>query len=32
MACKTGKLIATVKAKVEPTPELVELLKRYAAG
>jgi len=35
MACKTNKtdkLIATVKAKVEPTPELVELLKKYRDG
>jgi len=32
MACKTDKLIATVKAKVEPTPELVELLRRYRDG
>jgi len=35
MACKTGKddkLIATVKAKVEPTPELIELLRRYREG
>jgi len=35
MACKTDKndkLIATVKAKVEPTPELIELLKRYRDG
>jgi len=32
MACKTGKLIATIKAKVEPTPELIELLKRYRDG
>jgi len=32
MACKTGKLTATVKAKVEPTPELIELLKRYRDG
>jgi len=35
MACKTDKndkLIATIKAKVEPTPELIELLKRYREG
>jgi len=32
MACKTDKLIATIKAKVEPTPELIELLKRYRDG
>jgi len=32
MACKTGKLTATMKAKVEPTPELIELLKRYRDG
>jgi len=35
MACRTDKndrLIATVKAKVEPTPELIELLKRYRDG
>jgi len=32
MACKTDKLLATVKAKVEPTPELAELLKRYRDG
>jgi len=35
MACKNDKndkLIATVKAKVEPTPELIELLKRYRDG
>jgi len=32
MACKTDKLIATVKAKVEPTPELIELLRRYRDG
>jgi len=35
MACKTDKndkLIATIRAKVEPTPELVELLKRYRDG
>jgi len=35
MACKTDKndkLIATIKAKVEPTQELVELLKRYRDG
>jgi len=35
MACKTNKndkLIATIKAKVEPTPELIELLKRYRDG
>jgi len=35
MACRTDKndrLIATVKAKVEPTPELIELLKRFRDG
>jgi len=35
MACKTDKnnrLIATIKVKVEPTPELVELLRRYRDG
>jgi len=35
MACKTNKtdkLIATIRAKVEPTPELIELLKRYRDG
>jgi len=32
MACKTDKLTATVKAKVEPTPELLELLRRYRDG
>jgi len=32
MACKTGKLTATVKAKVEPTPELIELLRKYRDG
>jgi len=32
MACKTDKLIATIRAKVEPTPELIELLKRYREG
>jgi len=35
MACGTGendKLIVTVRAKVEPTPELIELLKRYRDG
>jgi len=32
MACKTDKLMATIKAKVEPTPELIELLKRYRDG
>jgi len=35
MACKidkTERLIATVKAKVKPTPELIELLKRYRDG
>jgi len=34
-ACKTDKndkLIVTIRAKVEPTPELVELLKRYRDG
>jgi len=35
MACKTDKndkLITTIKAKVEPTPELIELLRRYRDG
>jgi len=35
MACKTNKterLIVTIRAKVEPTPELIELLKRYRDG
>jgi len=35
MACKTDKtdkLIAAIRAKVEPTPELIELLKRYRDG
>jgi len=35
MACETSKkdkLIVVIKAKVEPTPELVELLKRYRDG
>jgi len=35
MACKTDKndkLIVAIRAKVEPTPELVELLKRYRDG
>jgi len=35
MACKTDKndkLIVTIKAKVEPTPELIELLRRYRDG
>jgi len=32
MACKTDKLIATIKAKVEPMPELIELLRRYRDG
>jgi len=32
MACKTDKLIATIRAKVEPTSELIELLKRYRDG
>ena len=32
MACKTDKLLATIKAKVEPTPELIELLRRYRDG
>jgi len=35
MACKTDKndkLIVTIRAKVEPTPELIELLKRYREG
>jgi len=32
MACKNDKLIATIKAKVEPTPELIELLRRYRDG
>jgi len=32
MACKTDKLLVTIRAKVEPTPELVELLRRYRDG
>jgi len=32
MACKTNKLTATIKAKAEPTPELIELLRRYRDG
>jgi len=35
MACKTNKndkLIAAIRAKVEPTPELIELLRRYRDG
>jgi len=35
MACgrdKKNTLIATIRAKVEPTPELIELLKRYRDG
>jgi len=32
MACKNDKLIATIRAKVEPTPELIELLRRYRDG
>jgi len=32
MTCKTDKLIATIKAKVEPTPELIKLLRRYRDG
>jgi len=32
MACGTDKLILTIKAEVEPTPELIELLKRYRDG
>jgi len=32
MACKIDKLTATIRAKVEPTPELVELLRRYRDG
>jgi len=35
MACKTDKndkLIVAIRAKVEPTPELVELLRRYRDG
>ena len=32
MTCKTDKLTATIKAKVEPTPELIELLRRYRDG
>jgi len=32
MACKTDKLTATIKAKAEPTPELIELLRRYRDG
>jgi len=35
MACETNKndkLLVTIRAKVEPTPELFELLKRYCDG
>jgi len=32
MTCKADKLIATIRAKVEPTPKLIELLKRYRDG
>jgi len=32
MACGTDKLLVTIRAKVEPTPELVELLRRYRDG
>jgi len=32
MACVTDKLLVTIKVKVEPMPELVELLKRYCDG
>jgi len=32
MACKNDKLTATIRAKVEPTPELIELLRRYRDG
>jgi len=35
MACETSKkdkLIVVIKAKVEPTPELIELLRRYRNG
>jgi len=35
MACETSKkdkLIVVIKAKVEPTPELIELLRRYRDG
>jgi len=32
MACKNDKLIAAIKAKVEPTPELIELLRKYRDG
>jgi len=32
MACKTGKMIVAIRAKVEPTPELIELLRRYRDG
>ena len=32
MACKNDKLTATIKAKVEPTQELIELLKKYRDG
>jgi len=35
MTCRTGendRLIVAIKAKVEPTPELIELLRRYRDG
>jgi len=32
MACKNDKLIVAIRAKVEPTPELLELLRRYRDG
>jgi len=32
MACKNDKLIATIRVKLEPTLELIELLKRYRDG
>jgi len=32
MACGADKLIVTIRAKVEPTPELFELLRRYRDG
>jgi len=35
MACETNKndkLLVTIRAKVEPTPELIELLRRYRDG
>jgi len=32
MACGTDKLIVAIRAKAEPTPELIELLRRYRDG